>query len=68
MRKKTSTRVKGKRSKEVAEKTKKRILMAAVKIFAKEDYSDAKLRVIAAKADATHNLIRHHFGSKDDLW
>ena len=68
MRKKPSTQPKGKRSKEVAEKTKKRILMAALKVFAKEGFPDAKLRVISAKAGTTHNLIRHHFGSKDDLW
>ncbi len=68
MRKKAPTRPRGKRTKEVAEKTKKRILMAALKVFAKEGFPDAKLRIIAAKAGATHNLIRHHFGSKDDLW
>lgn len=58
----------GKQPRKVAEKTKKKILAAALKVFAKEGFPDAKLRVIAAKAGATHNLIRHHFGSKDDLW
>ncbi|MFC1531892.1 TetR/AcrR family transcriptional regulator [Thermodesulfobacteriota bacterium] len=68
MRKKPPTRLKGKRSKEVADKTKRRILIAALDVFAKEGFPDAKLRVIAVKAGTTHNLIRHHFGSKDDLW
>ena len=68
MKKNQSTGLKGKRSKEVAEKTKKKILVAALKVFAKEGFPDAKLRVIASKAGTTHNLIRHHFGSKDDLW
>ena len=58
----------GKQSRQVAEKTKQKILIAALKVFAKEGYPDAKLRAIAAKAGTTHNLIRHHFGSKDDLW
>ena len=58
----------GKQSREVAEKTKKKILMAALEVFAKEGYPDARLRDIAARAGATHGLIRHHFGSKEDLW
>lgn len=68
MNEKTKTRRLGKQSRQAAEKTKQRILKAALKIFAKEGFPDAKLRDIAAKAGATHNLIRHHFGSKDDLW
>ena len=68
MKKNRSTLLKGKQPREVAEKTKKKILMAALKVFAIEGFHDAKLRVIAAKAGSTHNLIRHHFGSKDDLW
>jgi len=68
MRKKQSTQRLGKQTKEAAEKTKKKIIKAALKVFAKEGYPDAKLRVIAAKAGARHNVIRHHFGSKDDLW
>jgi len=58
----------GKQPREAAEKTKKRILKAALKMFAHKGFPDAKLRDIAAKAGASHNLIRHHFGSKDDLW
>jgi TetR/AcrR family transcriptional regulator len=68
MRKKTSTRPLGKQSKDVSEKTKQRIIQAALKVFAQEGFPDAKLRDIAAKAGTTHSLIRHHFGSKDDLW
>lgn len=58
----------GKQPREAAEKTKKRILKTALKMFAHKGFPDAKLRDIAAKAGASHNLIRHHFGSKDDLW
>jgi AcrR family transcriptional regulator len=68
MNKKTSARPLGKQPREVAERTKKRILSAALNVFAKEGFPDAKLRVIATKAGTSHNLIRHHFGSKDDLW
>jgi len=58
----------GKQSREVSEKTKKTVLKAALKIFALEGYYNAKLRGIADLAGTTHSLIRHHFGSKDDLW
>ena len=58
----------GKRTREVSEKTKKTVLKAALKIFAREGFYNAKLREIAAQAGTTHSLIRHHFGSKDDLW
>lgn len=68
MKKKQTTRPRGRRPKEVAEQTKKKILKAALKVFAQEGFSNAKLRVIAGKAGTTHNSIRHHFGSKDDLW
>lgn len=63
-----SSRPLGKQSKGVAEKTKKRIIDAALRTFAKKGFTDARLRDIATKAGTTHNLIRHHFGSKDDLW
>ena len=68
MRKMPAKRLLGKQTKKATEKTKKKILTAALKVFAKEGFSDAKLRDIAAKTGASHNLIRHHFGSKDDLW
>jgi TetR/AcrR family transcriptional regulator len=58
----------GKQSREVSEKTKETVLKAALKIFAREGFYNAKLREIADLAGTTHSLIRHHFGSKDDLW
>jgi AcrR family transcriptional regulator len=58
----------GKQSREVSEKTKEKVLKAALKVFAREGFYNAKLRDIAALAGTTHSLIRHHFGSKDDLW
>lgn len=68
MRKKPLKRPLGKQPREVAEETKRKILAAALAVFAREGFPDARLRDIAAMAGATHNLIRHHFGSKDDLW
>lgn len=58
----------GKQPREVSEKTKQTVLKAALKVFAREGFSGAKLRDIASLAGTTHSLIRHHFGSKDDLW
>jgi TetR/AcrR family transcriptional regulator len=58
----------GKQTREVSEKTKETVLKAALTIFAKEGFYNAKLREIAAIAGTTHSLIRHHFGSKYDLW
>ena len=58
----------GKQSREVSEKTKKTVLKAALKVFAQAGFYNAKLREIADLAGTTHSLIRHHFGSKDDLW
>ena len=58
----------GKQTREVSENTKKTVLKAALKIFAREGFYNAKLREIADQAGTTHSLIRHHFGSKDDLW
>ena len=58
----------GKQSREVSEKTKKTVLKAALKVFAREGFYNANLREIADLTDTTHSLIRHHFGSKYDLY
>jgi AcrR family transcriptional regulator len=58
----------GKQTREVSEKTKQTVLKAALVVFAREGFFNAKLRDMAALAGTTHSLIRHHFGSKDDLW
>ncbi len=63
-----SIRKLGKQPREVSEKTKQTVLKAALKVFAREGFSNAKLRDIPSLAGTTHSLIRHHFGSKEDLW
>lgn len=59
---------KGKQPAEVADETRKTILDAAGQQFATHGFSGTSLRDIAEAAGTTHGLIRHHFGSKDDLW
>jgi TetR/AcrR family transcriptional regulator len=58
----------GKQPRDVSEKTKQTVLRSALEIFAREGFYNAKLREIADLAGTTHSLIRHHFGSKDDLY
>mgnify|MGYP001614287626 CR=1 FL=1 len=59
---------KGKQSADVADETRQTILEAAGLQFAAHGFSGTSLRDIAEAAGTTHGLIRHHFGSKDDLW
>jgi TetR/AcrR family transcriptional regulator len=65
---KKDKRKSGKQSRDVSEKTKQTVLDAALKVFSQEGFHNAKLRDIASLAGATHSLITHHFGSKEDLW
>lgn len=58
----------GKQSSEVADQTKLDILTAALDCFANDGFNSTSLRDIASKANSTHGLIRHHFGSKESLW
>ena len=59
---------KGKQSAEVAHQTRRKILEAAGQQFAANGFGATGLRDIAEAAGATHGLIRHHFGTKEDLW
>lgn len=58
----------GRQSDEAAAQTKERIISAALKEFAQHGFEGASLRNIAKQAGTTHGLIRHHFGSKDDVF
>jgi len=64
----TSERKRGKRSAKAAEETRRDILAAAGRHFAAHGFGAASLRDIAEDAGTTHGMIRHHFGTKDDLW
>ncbi|MEO0600719.1 MAG: helix-turn-helix domain-containing protein [Myxococcota bacterium] len=61
-------RPKGRQSAEVARQTKHAILKAAGRQFAAQGFRATSVRDIAAEAGTTHGLIRHHFGSKEELW
>jgi TetR/AcrR family transcriptional regulator len=58
----------GRQSDETAERTKEVIIKAAVSEFAEHGFEGASLRDIATRAGTTHGLIRHHFGSKDEVF
>jgi len=48
--------------------TRRRIRKAALKAFARHGFDGVSLRTIANEAGVNHQLIAHHFGSKQDLW
>ncbi len=48
--------------------TRRRILRAALEAFASHGFDGVSLRTIADEAGVNHQLIGHHFGSKQDLW
>jgi TetR/AcrR family transcriptional regulator len=58
----------GRRSDETAERTKEDIIKAALSEFAERGFEGSSLRDIAGRAGTTHGLIRHHFGSKEDVF
>lgn len=51
-----------------AEATRARILDVARHHFADRGFEAANTRDIANDADASHAMIRYHFGTKDNLW
>jgi len=58
----------GKRSAEVAEKTRAEIIASATELFSVNGYDTTTLREIAAHSGIAHGTIRHHFGSKFEIW
>ena len=44
------------------------ILKASLSVFAQFGFEGASTRFIAEQAGVNHNLIRHHFGNKEELW
>lgn len=49
------------------ERTKERILRAALELFSEKGFSTTSVRDIAARAEMTHAGLIHHFPSKDDM-
>lgn len=58
----------GKQTAKSAEQTKSRIVDAAAMLFACNGFDGTSLRDIATSADLSHGIIRHHFGSKMEIW
>lgn len=63
-----NTKKMGKQPTVVAEKTKLNIIKSAAKIFADKGYDGASIRIITENLGISHGMIRHHFGTKEDLW
>ncbi|MCZ4292515.1 TetR/AcrR family transcriptional regulator [Vibrio sinaloensis] len=61
-------RKQGRRSAQDAEKTKCEIMRVATDLFCELGYERVSLRNISDKAGVSHSLIRHHFGSKEQIW
>lgn len=53
--------------KEMQERSRKKILMAAFELFAVHGYSRTSVESIAVKAKISKGLIYHYFGSKQDI-
>ncbi|MFH1138975.1 MAG: TetR/AcrR family transcriptional regulator [Pseudomonadota bacterium] len=50
------------------EETRRMILDAAIKVFAKNPYNAASIRMVAAQGGFYHGLIRYHFPNKAELF
>ncbi len=53
---------------ERADKTRRKILNAAKKLFVKHGYAGTSMGKIATLAGVNHSLLFHHFGNKHKLW
>ena len=47
--------------------SKDRLLDAAIQIAGREGLSAVTYRAVAARAGVTHGLVRHHFGTREQL-
>lgn len=61
-------RKRGKQSAEAAAHTRQEIITAATECFSRQGYEATTLRGIAQATGLTHGSLRHHFGSKLDIW
>jgi AcrR family transcriptional regulator len=59
---------KGRRSAMAAEETKNLIMTVAADMFCELGYERVSIRNISDRAGVSHSLIRHHFGSKEQIW
>ncbi|MCX7710276.1 MAG: TetR family transcriptional regulator [Clostridia bacterium] len=57
-----------KKTKDDADITRQKILDAAMKIFSRDGYANARLEDIAAAAGVTRGAVYHHFGGKPEVY
>lgn len=50
------------------DRTRERILAAALRVFSEDGFDGATTRRIAARAEVNLGLIKYYFGSKEKLW
>ena len=50
------------------DETRNEILDAALKAFAEAGFEAMSVRELTRRLGVSHNLVHHHFGSKQDLW
>jgi AcrR family transcriptional regulator len=58
----------GRQTAESAKLSKGAIMEAAAALFASKGFDATSLRNIASQAGLSHGIIRHHFGSKLEIW
>jgi AcrR family transcriptional regulator len=58
----------GRQSAENTKQTRKDIIDAATQLFCQQGYAKVSLRAISEQAGVSHGLIRHHFGTKFQVW
>lgn len=58
----------GRQTAESAEQSKVAIMEAAATLFTSQGFDATSLRNIASQAGLSHGIIRHHFGSKLEIW
>ena len=51
-----------------ADKTKAALLDAALRAFSERGFEGTSIREVTGAVGVGHNLVRHYFGSKEDLW
>lgn len=51
-----------------SQRTREEILDAALEAFAEAGFEATSVRQLCRRLGVSHNLVHHHFGSKEDLW
>lgn len=64
----TKTRTTGRPRGDTGDSTRGDILDAALKAFAETGFGAMSVRELTRQLGVSHNLVHHHFGSKEHLW